>query len=103
MTSENGLNIINEIFTNEEVKEEELPLPMDTKIEEETIVASSKESTKIEKFENIDEKVDKENYTEPLLDQSFIIEGKRSRKPTLRLEITESISTKKELSIPQVN
>lgn len=36
------------------------------------------------------------------LDQSVIIEGKRSRKPTLRLELTESVSTKKELVIPQV-
>jgi len=37
------------------------------------------------------------------LDQSVIIEGKRSRKPTLRLELTESVSTKKELVIPQGN
>jgi hypothetical protein len=35
--------------------------------------------------------------------QSVILEGKRSRKPTLRLEISEFLPAKKELSIPQVS
>ena len=41
--------------------------------------------------------------TQPLFEQPIILEGKRSRKPTLRLEMSESTPTKKEFSIPQVN
>jgi hypothetical protein len=107
-------------------EEEELPLPMDTKTEEETNVISSSESEeqpvntenevnvspKVENETDVPSNVETENEVDvppkvetenahPVLDQSVIIEGKRSRKPTLRLEISESVPTKKELSIPQ--
>lgn len=38
---------------------------------------------------------------QPLFEQPVILEGKRSRKPTLRLELSDLTRTKKELSIPQ--
>jgi len=44
---------------------------------------------------------DNQINVQPVLEQSVILEGKRSRKPTLRLEISESLPAKKELSIPQ--
>ena len=40
---------------------------------------------------------------QPLFEQPIILEGKRSRKPTLRLELSDLTPTKKELSIPQVD
>jgi hypothetical protein len=90
MTSENDLNIIQ---LNREEAKEELPIPMDTKIEEEIVISSSyepnapeeEERMNIEKPESDNEK--EETKTEqldaqPLLEQAVIIEGKRSRKPT---------------------
>jgi hypothetical protein len=49
------------------------------------------------------ETTDNEMDAQPLFEQTVILEGKRSRKPTLRLEISEFLPTKKELSIPQVS
>ena len=37
-----------------------------------------------------------------LLEQPVILQGKRSRKPTARLDISHSTPSKKEFSIPQV-
>jgi len=96
---------------------------MDTKNEEETIVASSEQSNAskeeeeqviIEKPESDSEKekheipsksetviTDNNFDAQPLLEQSVIVEGKRSRKPTLRLEISELVPAKKDLIIPQ--
>ncbi len=79
---------------------------MDIKNEEETIVASSEEPNEEKEEQQIKTElvdVPSKSETHPVLDQSVIIEGKRSRKPTLRLEISEQIPAKKELSIPQVN
>jgi len=45
--------------------------------------------------------IENEVDTQPLLEQPTILEGKRSRKPTLRLEISELVPAKKELPIPQ--
>ncbi|CAF1113631.1 unnamed protein product [Rotaria magnacalcarata] len=39
--------------------------------------------------------------TQPLFEQPIIVEGKRSRKPTSRLELSDLETPKKELSIPQ--
>ena len=77
-------------------KKEEVLFPMDIKNEE---------SIKLEKSEDINGKADisSEPNVQTLIDQSFILEGKRSRKPTLRLEMSESTPTKKEFVIPQVN
>jgi len=107
-------------------EKEELPITMDIKKEEEeTIVASSEEPNRlkeeeeqmiIEQPESDSEKekhevpsksetviTDKDFDAQPLLEQPVILEGKRSRKPTLRLEISELVPTKKDLIIPQVN
>jgi len=78
---------------------------MDIKSEEET----SNEQINSEKLENNQEEAsdsptsDTENKPaiDSLLHQSVILEGKRSRKPTLRLELFESSPAKKELLIPQ--
>jgi hypothetical protein len=43
------------------------------------------------------------NDTQPLFEQPVIIEGKRSRKPTSRLELSDLTTPKKELTIPQGN
>lgn len=92
---------------------------MDTKTEEETTVSSSEPpnvlseeeeqmiNTKSENGDNNEEeksKSDNEQIDDPQppLEQSVILEGKRSRKPTLRLEISEPVSTRKDLPIPQV-
>lgn len=39
--------------------------------------------------------------TQPLFEQPIILEGKRSRKPTSRLELSDLEAPKKELVIPQ--
>lgn len=120
MSSAIDLNSTNEIFTNDQVRKKEeisffrFPLvhcsikknlveeektevfcPMDTENE---IITPSQTSIK---SEDIDEKPD--SSSQPLHDSSFILEGKRSRKPTLRLEMSEPVPIKKEFSIPQVN
>lgn len=44
-----------------------------------------------------------ESETQPLFEQPVIVEGKRSRKPTSRLELAELSPPRKEFSIPLVN
>jgi hypothetical protein len=93
-------------------------ITMDVKNEEETTVASSEEPKEeeeeqmnIEKLESDSEKekhdVSSKSETEitdnEIDAQPVILEGKRSRKPTLRLEISELVPAKKEFSIPQVS
>ncbi|UJR31147.1 hypothetical protein I4U23_018654 [Adineta vaga] len=46
---------------------------------------------------------EQETDTQPLFEQPVILEGKRSRKPTSRLELSDLETPKKEFSIPQVN
>ncbi|CAF1369980.1 unnamed protein product [Rotaria sordida] len=129
MTSASDLNINKETSTNEEEKttieetKEKSPAEINTKNEDETaVVVSSEEADvskddeqkNIEKLENGNEKEKhdvsstseselKENEldAQSLFEQSMVVNGKRSRKPTLRLEISESLPTKKELSIPK--
>ncbi|CAF3398567.1 unnamed protein product [Rotaria socialis] len=50
-----------------------------------------------------EENLDNSNIadTQPLFEQPIIVEGKRSRKPTSRLELSDLETPKKELSIPQ--
>ncbi len=130
MTSENDMDVNKEISTTEEVRKmnfvfvsihfsnkekttiEEPLTTTDTKTEE-TTVASSEESsaskeeerTDIGKVEHDDvpSKADNEIDAPPLFEQPIVLEGKRSRKPTLRLEVSDLIRAKKELAIPQVN
>ncbi|CAF4158091.1 unnamed protein product [Adineta steineri] len=128
MTSENNLNTNKDVTINGEEKvsleEEESSTTIDTKNVKEPAVDSIEETLPIdegkqmngEKFDNADEKKEKRDVssnsenettadddmdTQPLFEQPIVLEGKRSRKPTLRLEILESLPTKKELSIPQ--
>jgi hypothetical protein len=98
MTSENDSNIIKE--EENVIREEELPLPMDIKNEEEEINVPSSEEQPMNTDE-VDVPSKSETNIHSVLDQSVIIEGKRSRKPTLRLEISESLPAKKEIAIPQ--
>jgi hypothetical protein len=100
----------------EKTTREELSTTVDIKNEEETTVTSSEEpNTSKEEQTNIKEEkhdvsvksepeiADNEMDTQPLFEQPIVLEGKRSRKPTLRLELSELMPAKKELSIPQVN
>lgn len=99
-------------------EKEVLPVTMDTNNEEETTVSSSEDPNASKEEEepkmviaesennNEEEKADtsskNDDDVQPLLEQSVILEGKRSRKPTLRLEISEPTPVKKDLLIPQV-
>ncbi|CAF4559256.1 unnamed protein product [Rotaria socialis] len=47
------------------------------------------------------EMTDSEDDAQPLFEQPIILDGKRSRRPTSRLDISDSLPTKKELTIPQ--
>ncbi len=94
-------------------------IALDVKNEEETTVASSEEPKEEEQEEQMniekpESDSDKEKHdvsskseteiTDNEIDaQPVILEGKRSRKPTLRLEISELVPAKKEFSIPQVS
>ncbi len=122
MTSENELDIIQPVDINE--KKEELNNEIPSNIEEpsvqETVIPKiDDEQINIEKPKRAGRKkrdvtsisdVKTENLnndnamdTQPLFEQPIIVEGKRSRKPTARLELSDLATPKKELSIPQVN
>lgn len=98
--------------------------PMDTTTEEPNVTMSSVEQTALVNVEDEQKAIDKpkrpgrkkrdlsstsdiqtENAdnTQPLFEQPVIVEGKRSRKPTSRLELSDLTTPKKELSIPEVN
>ncbi|CAF3918125.1 unnamed protein product [Rotaria magnacalcarata] len=47
------------------------------------------------------EMTDSEGDAQPLFEQPIILDGKRSRRPTSRLDISDSLPAKKELTIPQ--
>jgi hypothetical protein len=117
MTSENELDILKIVDTIENKEElnkqetaeltisvEETGLPKTEEQVEKPKRAGRKKrdvtstaDVKNENFNN-DDAMD----TQPLFEQPVIVEGKRSRKPTSRLEISELATPKKELSIPQV-
>jgi hypothetical protein len=122
MTSENELDVIQPVDINE--KKEELNNEIPSNIEEpsvqETVIPKiDDEQINIEKPKRAGRKkrdvtsisdVKTENLnndnamdTQPLFEQPIIVEGKRSRKPTSRLELSDLATPKKELSIPQVN
>ena len=73
-------------------------------------IESGKHSTKEEQNlsstlpSNIDNGKDQhqDNNNQPLFEQPIIVEGKRSRKPTSRLELTDLSPPRKEFNIPQV-
>jgi hypothetical protein len=99
MTSENDL--IDAIETNEE-SDALIISTEETKIEQEINKpkrAGRKKRELTSENLNNDSLVD----TQPLFEQPVIVEGKRSRKPTARLELSDLTPPKKELSIPEVN
>ena len=107
MTTENELSIIQNLDTNEnkeEVKNEEIPVqeqPIEPPIiEDEKPKRGGRKKRDVTdvKIENANNEMD----TQPLFEQPVILEGKRSRKPTSRLELSDLATPKKELSIPQV-
>ena len=101
---------------------EEVSTAINTKDEEETAAVPSQEAftskSKEEEQTNIEDNDEREKQyassnakgevndsefeEQPFFEKSVILEGKRSRKPTSRLEISELTPRKKELLIPQV-
>jgi len=113
MTSENELDILKIVDTIENTEElnnaiplnkQETGLPKTEEQEQQIHVEKPKRAGRKKrdvKNENVNN--DDAMDTQPLFEQPVIVEGKRSRKPTSRLELTELATPKKELSIPQVN
>jgi hypothetical protein len=117
MTTENQLDVIqnldkdevkNEIPTNNEEIPVQQPIAS-LKVEDEQInIEKPKRAGRKKRDLTAISDVKTENFnndmdTQPLFEQPVIIEGKRSRKPTSRLELSDLATPKKELSIPQVN
>jgi len=111
MTSENELDIIKIIDNKEEIPSNIEQTSVQQIINDPIInidkpkragrkkrEITSLNDIKTENFNN-----DNAMDTQPLFEQPIIIEGKRSRKPTSRLELSDLETPKKELSIPQVN
>jgi len=118
MTSENELDIIKTVDTNDNKEEinNEIPANIEQTSVQESINdpvinidkpkragRKKREVTSLTdiKTENLNN--DNAMDTQPLFEQPIIVEGKRSRKPTSRLELSDLETPKKELSIPQVN
>lgn len=115
MTSENELDVVK---TMETLASNEEPDVLPSNVDETTIPKIEEEKINIEKPKRPGRKrkeltstssIKEENLndtnavdTQPLFEQPVIVEGKRSRKPTSRLELSDLEAPKKELSIPQV-
>ncbi|CAF0806726.1 unnamed protein product [Adineta ricciae] len=117
MTSENDFDTTKGVSCKDEgkVSTEQQPLatlndsenneaPADVSFELRLVVDEDKNtSLESEKEKIIDTSAteDEEMDTQPLFEQPVLLEGKRSRKPTSRLELAKLTPTKKELTIPQ--
>lgn len=100
MTSENEGNPLPDPETA--VTSTELPSSDALKIENEetsTIATPKRPGRKKREISVNDQVMD----TQPLFEQPVIVEGKRSRKPTSRLELSDLETPKKEFAIPQVD
>jgi hypothetical protein len=121
MTSETELDVIKNIDTNENKQElnNEIPSNIEQptvqeaitpKIEDQQInIEKPKRAGRKKRDVSLSNDIKPENLnndnimdTQPLFEQPIILEGKRSRKPTSRLELSDLATPKKELSIPQV-
>jgi hypothetical protein len=109
MSTENELDIIQNLDTNEtkeEIKNEEIPVqeqPIEPpKIEDEKPKRAGRKKRDLTDVKIENSNSDNAMDTQPLFEQPVIVEGKRSRKPTSRLELSDLATPKKELSIPQV-
>ncbi|CAF3681523.1 unnamed protein product [Rotaria sp. Silwood1] len=115
MTSENELDVIKPMDTIESKDEQTL---LTTSVEQEITPKEEDEKVNVEKpkrpgrkkresssildtKEEANLNIANNMDTQPLFEQPIILEGKRSRKPTLRLELSDLTTPKKELSIPQ--
>jgi len=113
MTSENELDILKIVDTIENTEELNNAIPLNKQETDLPKTEEQEQQIHVEKPKRAGRKkrdVKNENFnddnamdTQPLFEQPVIVEGKRSRKPTSRLELTELATPKKELSIPQVN
>jgi len=114
MTSENELDVLKIVDTIENTEElnnaiplnkQETGLPKTEEQEQQQILVEKPKRAGRKKRDVKNENFNDDNVmdTQPLFEQPVIVEGKRSRKPTSRLELTELATPKKELSIPQVN
>ncbi|CAF0806894.1 unnamed protein product [Adineta ricciae] len=117
MTSENDFDTTNGVSCKDEGKAsteqqssatindvENDETPADVSFELRLVVDEDKNtSLESEKEKIIDASAteDEEMDTQPLFERPVLLEGKRSRKPTLRLELAKLTPTKKELTIPQ--
>jgi hypothetical protein len=117
MTTENELDVIKTVDANENKEEltNQTPSQAEEPSGQETVLSKSEdEQINLEKPKRagrkkrditaITENFNNDNAidTQPLFEQPIIVEGKRSRKPTSRLELSDLETPKKELSIPQV-
>ena len=106
MTTENELDVLQTMDTSEknaEIKIDESSAPQ---VEDEAIPMEKPKRGGRKKRDVPDVKTensmnDQAMDTQPLFEQPVIVEGKRSRKPTSRLELSDLATPKKELSIPQ--
>lgn len=77
---------------------------MNTSNEEQPINSEESEKEKHDTPSKSDSEMkDNETDPQPLFEQPIVLDGKRSRRPTARLDISDSTPSKKELSIPQVS
>ncbi len=117
MTNEQALDTNNAMDTNETKKEELTeslastePTAVSTVEDAQTVIEKPKRPGRKKRDLSLTSEVKIENSnndiatdTQPLFEQPVILEGKRSRKPTSRLELSDLATPKKELTIPEVN
>jgi len=92
----------NETISNEK-NDDEKPLIIAESTESNEIPTNSPEKVKRVGRKKRDESISMKNEAPPLFEQPVIVEGKRSRKPTSRLELTDVSPPRKEFSVPQGN
>ena len=127
MTTENELEVAQAVHSTEPVLDEKKDVPSendevpvsatlmideslttkgDEPIETETskVGVGKKQDTPLPSDTNHENlKTSNDPEAPPLFEQPILLEGKRSRKPTARLEISEPTTPKKEVSLPQGN
>lgn len=106
MTTENELDVLQTMDTSEKTGEIKIDESSVGKVEDEAIQLEKPKRGGRKKRDVSDVKTENSTNdhamdTQPLFEQPVILEGKRSRKPTSRLELSDLATPKKELSIPQ--
>lgn len=106
MTTENELDVVQTIDTSDkqvEINQEESVAPQmeNEQPPEEKPKRGGRKKRDGNELKTENSINDHAMDTQPLFEQPVILEGKRSRKPTSRLELSDLATPKKELSIPQ--